>query len=156
MLFWNKKWAWYLTAAMFLLNNTFIQALHVLVGAKYLNTMTADDETAIACRTVSFSAIVAIVCWLCSLPRTFNMLSKIGTASAIFTFVSVLLATVFAGVQSHPAGFDPEKLGYPIYTAFPTAGTTFVAGMNAFLNISYTFIGQITLPSFIAEMKDPR
>ncbi|KAK4159502.1 amino-acid permease [Cladorrhinum sp. PSN259] len=156
MLFWNKKWAWYLTAAMFLLNNTFIQALHVLVGAKYLNTMTADDETAIACRTVSFSAIVAIVCWLCSLPRTFNMLSKIGTASAFFTFVSVLLATVFAGVQSHPAGFDPEKLGYPIYTAFPTAGTTFVAGMNAFLNISYTFIGQITLPSFIAEMKDPR
>jgi len=28
--------------------------------------------------------------------------------------------------------------------------------MSAFLNISYTFIGQITLPSFIAEMKDPR
>jgi len=28
--------------------------------------------------------------------------------------------------------------------------------MNAFMNISYTFIGQITLPSFIAEMKNPR
>ncbi|EEP81090.1 conserved hypothetical protein [Uncinocarpus reesii 1704] len=28
--------------------------------------------------------------------------------------------------------------------------------MGAFLNISYTFIGQITLPSFIAEMKNPR
>jgi Transmembrane amino acid transporter protein len=41
-------------------------------------------------------------------------------------------------------------------TAIPIKGTTFVAGMNAFLNISYTFIGQITLPSFIAEMKDPR
>lgn len=27
--------------------------------------------------------------------------------------------------------------------------------MSAFLNISYTFIGQITLPSFIAEMKNP-
>ncbi len=38
----------------------------------------------------------------------------------------------------------------------PTSGTTFVAGMNAFLNISYTFIGQITLPSFIAEMREPR
>jgi hypothetical protein len=37
----------------------------------------------------------------------------------------------------------------------PLSGTTFVAGMNAFLNISYTFIGQITLPSFIAEMKNP-
>lgn len=41
-------------------------------------------------------------------------------------------------------------------TALPVKGVTFVAGMNAFLNISYTFIGQITLPSFIAEMKDPR
>jgi hypothetical protein len=30
MLFWNSKAAWYLTAVMFLLNNTFIQGLHVL------------------------------------------------------------------------------------------------------------------------------
>ena len=35
-LFWGKKWAWWFTAACFLLNNTFIQALHVLVGSKYL------------------------------------------------------------------------------------------------------------------------
>ena len=46
--------------------------------------------------------------------------------------------------------------GEPVVTAVPLKGTTFVAGMNAFLNISYTFIGQITLPSFIAEMKEPR
>jgi len=45
--------------------------------------------------------------------------------------------------------------GEPLVYAVPVAGTTFVAGMNAFLNISYTFIGQITLPSFIAEMKNP-
>lgn len=31
-----------------------------------------------------------------------------------------------------------------------------MSAMNAFLNISYTFIGQVTLPSFIAEMKNPR
>ena len=135
------------------------------MGAKYLNTMTEADP--IACRTVSFSIVVTIICWLCSLPRTFSMLSKLGTASAAFTFISVLLATIFAGVQSHPAGYDPRDSyttasgatavgGNPIVTAFPVAGTTFVAGLNAFLNISYTFIGQITLPSFIAEMRDPR
>ena len=45
--------------------------------------------------------------------------------------------------------------GEPIVTAFPVAGTTFVAAFSAFLNISYTFIGQITLPSFIAEMQRP-
>ena len=31
-----------------------------------------------------------------------------------------------------------------------------MAGVSAFMNISYTFIGQITLPSFIAEMKEPK
>ncbi|KAK3297373.1 amino-acid permease [Chaetomium fimeti] len=165
MLFWNKKWAWWATAVMFLLNNTFIQGLHVLVGAKYLNTMTEADE--VGCRTVSFGIVVAIICWIFSLPRTFDMLSKIGTASAFFTFISVLLATVFAAVQSHPAGFDvrsnyttPAGIaaigGNPIVTASPVLGTTIVNGLGAFLNISYTFIGQITLPSFIAEMKDPR
>ncbi|KAK3937723.1 amino-acid permease [Diplogelasinospora grovesii] len=166
MLFWNKKWAWYATAVMFLLNNTFIQALHVLVGAKYLNTMTASDND-VSCRTVSFGIIFTILCWICSLPRTFSMLSKLGLASAFFTFISVLLATIFAGVESHPAGYDPRESytaadgtpavgGAPIFTAFPVAGTTFVAGLNAFLNIAYTFVGQITLPSFIAEMRDPR
>ncbi|KAK1995996.1 transmembrane amino acid transporter [Colletotrichum falcatum] len=162
VLFWGKKWAWYATAVMFILNNT---ALHVLVGAKYLNTMTESDP--VACRTVVFSIVVTLICWVCSLPRTFDSLSKAGTASAAFTFVSVLLATVFAGVQAHPAGYDPRPAyvdaagvaktgGDPVVTAVPVMSTTFVAGMNAFLNISYTFIGQITLPSFIAEMKDPR
>ncbi|KAI7773170.1 hypothetical protein LA080_011725 [Diaporthe eres] len=166
MIFWNQKWAWWFTAVMFLLNNTFIQGLHVLVGAKYLNTMTAADDN-VACRTVSYSVIMLIICWICSLPRTFEALSKLGAASAGFTLISVLLATIFAGVEKHPAGYDPRPTyttaagkdavgGDPLWTALPVAGTTFVAGMSAFLNISYTFIGQITLPSFIAEMKEPR
>lgn len=125
----------------------------------------ANDH--VACRTVSFSVIMLIICWICSLPRTFEALSKLGAASAGFTFISVLLATIFAGVETHPAGYDPRPSyttaagkeavgGDPLWTALPVAGTTFVAGMSAFLNISYTFIGQITLPSFIAEMKEPR
>ncbi|KAI2464172.1 transmembrane amino acid transporter protein-domain-containing protein [Annulohypoxylon bovei var. microspora] len=166
MLFWGQTWAWYFTAVMFILNNTFIQGLHVLVGAKYLNTMVGPNAS-ISCQTVSFGAIITVICWLSSLPRTFSMLSKLGTASAAFTFISVILATIFAGIQSHPAGFsaeaatDPDTgaalpFGNPIVTAVPVLGTTFVSGLGAFLNISYTFIGQITLPSFIAEMREPR
>ena len=104
--------------------------------------------------TIGFSAIVAVISWVCSLPRTFSTLAKIATLSAFFTFVSVMLATIFAGIEDHPKGY-PNK-GEPVVLAIPAAGTTFVAGMNAFMNISYTFIGQITLPSFIAEMKNPR
>ncbi|CEJ80742.1 Putative Transmembrane amino acid transporter [[Torrubiella] hemipterigena] len=157
---WLGVFAWWATAVMFILNNTFIQALHVLVGAEYLNTMTASDFIG-GCRTVEFSVIVTVICWLASLPRTFSMMSKLGTASAIFTFISVVLATIFVAIQGPPAHFDlegkgPDPYGAVIFNIIPEKGTTWVNGMAAFLNISYTFIGQITLPSFIAEMRDPR
>jgi hypothetical protein len=115
--------------------------------------------------TVGFSAIMAVICFVCSLPRTFDTLSKLATLSAFFTFVSVLLAAIFAGIEQHPynynAGVGVTKgpkvgmVGEPTVLILATAGTTFVSGMSAFLNISYTFIGQITIPSFIAEMKNP-
>ncbi|KAL9068228.1 MAG: hypothetical protein Q9161_006361 [Pseudevernia consocians] len=158
MLYFGWTWVWYFTAAMFLLNNTFIQGLHVLTGAKYLNTMSGG-----AVCTVGFSAIWAVLSFFCSLPRTFDTLSKLATLSAFFTFLSVLLAAIFAGIEAHPYGYNSPGggktgtlKGNPIVLVIPTAGTGFVSGMNAFLNISYTFIGQITIPSFIAEMKEPK
>lgn len=104
--------------------------------------------------TIGFSAIVAVVTWFCSLPRTFSTLAKGATISALFTFISVLLATIFAGIEGKPAGYP--TLGPVNVLAVPLKGTAFYAGMNAFMNISYTFIGQITIPSFIAEMKEPK
>ena len=111
--------------------------------------------------TVGFAAIAALVSFICSLPRTFDTLSKLATFSAFFTFISVLLAAIFAGIEAHPDGYNtggPMGLlvGAPTVLVVPAKGTTFVSGMNAFLNISYTFIGQITIPSFIAEMKNPK
>ncbi|QSZ30395.1 hypothetical protein DSL72_004918 [Monilinia vaccinii-corymbosi] len=159
MLF-GGRWAWHATVIMFLLNNTFIQGLHVLTTAKYLNTITNHSQC-----TVVFAVIAAVICWVCSVPRTFSALSWLATASAIFTFISVMLATIFAGIEDHPLGYNPDPTsiiaatglhgGAPIVTAFPVKGVKFVAGFNAFLNISYTFIGQITIPSFMAEMKNP-
>lgn len=162
MLFFNSDIAWWFTAVMFILNNTFIQALHVLVITRYLNTMTNHSEC-----TVVFAVIGAVVSWFCSLPRTFNALSWGATASAFFTFVSVILAAAFAGAEGKTGtnGYKPgdpfapdgsyQLAGMPLVLTVPLASTPFYAGMNAFLNIAYTFIGQITLPSFIAEMKNP-
>ena len=76
MLFWNKRWAFWATAVMFLLNNTLIQGFHCLTGASYINTMTNHGMC-----TTSFSAIVAAISLVCSLPRTFNALSKIAVFS---------------------------------------------------------------------------
>ncbi|KAJ7796881.1 transmembrane amino acid transporter protein-domain-containing protein [Mycena olivaceomarginata] len=149
ILFGGSEWAYNFTAVMFILNNTFIQALHCLVGAKLLNTLSGS-----ALCTVGFSAIAALLCFVVSLPRTLSQLSALGTFSAVTMGLAVLLAIIFAGIQSEPFGFVAGEP--PIVTAFPVAGTTFVTGMSAFLNISYTLIGQITIPSFIAEMKEPR
>ena len=137
MLFFNSPIAWYLTAIMFVLNNTFIQGLHVLTIARYLNTMSNHSIC-----TVGFSAIGAVVAFLCSLPRTFSALSKLATVSAFFTFISVLLAAIFAGIEDHPAGYTPtvtftagvQSGGAPLVYAVPVAGTTFVSGLSAFLN----------------------
>ncbi|CAR21390.1 KLTH0B00836p [Lachancea thermotolerans CBS 6340] len=146
-LFWGQKWAWYATLVCFLANNTLIQGLHVLVGAKYLNTVTDHSLC-----TVKFGVIVACISFVVSVPRTFSSLSKVAYFSAATMFIAVVLAMIFAGVQDHPYGYD----GTPVtFRAFPEKGTTFVQGMGAFLNIVYTFVGQITYPQFISEMQRP-
>lgn len=134
---------------MFLLNNTFIQGLHCVVGAEYLNTMTNGGTC-----TVVWTIVWAILSFFFSLPRTFSSLSKVAVSSAFFTFVSVMLATIFSAIEPHPAGYP--KHGEVEWLLFPAKGTAWTTALSAFLNISYTFIGQITLPSFIAEMKEPR
>lgn len=104
----GPKWVWYATAVAFLLNNTLIQALHVLVGAKYFNTI-SDNHT--ICSIV-FGVVSAIICFLISLPRTFSHMSSVGYFSAITMFIAVVLAMAFVGVQSHPYGF---KEGTPVH-----------------------------------------
>ncbi|KEY71679.1 hypothetical protein S7711_02914 [Stachybotrys chartarum IBT 7711] len=155
----GKEWAWWATAAMFVLNNTFIQGLHVLVGAQYINTIT-EGTSFNFCQTVVFSVDVTIICWIVSLPRTFSMISTLGFFSAFATFVSVLLATIFATIpeRNNVATLsigEPRVNAFPRYDPLRRINSHFVKGLMAFLNISYTFIGQITLPSFIAEMRDP-
>ncbi|KND87422.1 N amino acid transport system protein [Tolypocladium ophioglossoides CBS 100239] len=162
MILGGEAWGWWATAVMFVANNT---GLHVIVGSEYLNTVAASWGTPL-CKTVLFSGIISIICCITSLPRTFSMLSHLATFSAFFTFVSVIIATVCIAIQAHPANYKPAAqdvanngslpMGDPVFSAWPAPGADFVSIMVAFLGICYTFIGQITLPSFIAEMKDPR
>jgi len=148
-LFWGKKWAWYATAICFVLNNTLIQALHVLVGAKYLNTISNHG----AC-SVAFAIVSAIICCLVSLPRTFSHMSFVGIFAACTMFIAVILSMTFSGVQSYPEGYKNDS---PVeWNLWPAKGTTYVSGMSAMLNIVYTFVGQICYPSFISEMKNPK
>ncbi|CAK5280942.1 unnamed protein product [Mycena citricolor] len=180
----GSQWGYHFTAVMFILNNTFIQgpsASYPIAGRGSIISLkdyTAwlvqgsstrfrilDGAPSVSGATLRSlltsnhlmrfkSGVTAILCFVVSLPRTLNQLSGLGTFSAVTMAIAVLLAIVFAGIQSEPAGYIAGEPG--IVTAWPVAGTTFVNGMSAFLNISYTLIGQITIPSFIAEMKEPK
>jgi hypothetical protein len=54
-------------------------------------------------------------------------------------FISVILGMIFSGVQDHPFGW-PASGNQIMASAWPQPGTTFVAGMSAMLNITYTLM----------------
>lgn len=56
--------------------------------------------------------------------------------------------------QGTPNGYT-EALGLPTITTFAPPGTSFVAILNAILNITYTWTGQVLIPSFVGDMAHP-
>jgi hypothetical protein len=86
-LFGGSKIAYELTMVGLILNNIFIQALHIVVGEKVLNTLSNH-----AICTVAFGAILTVIYFVCiffsvhsdlvSLPRTLAGLSTLSVFSA--------------------------------------------------------------------------
>lgn len=154
-LFWNSNTVWWLTALCFVINNTLIQALHVLTGAKYFNTITDNYPGGLinVCSIV-FAVLSMVICFLLSLPRTFSHMSVIGYFSAATMLASVVLSMTFAAVEDHP--YKWTEGGSMKWYVWSPPHTKYVDAMSAFLNITYTFVGQITYPSFISQMKKPR
>lgn len=73
--------------------------------------------------------------------------------------IAILLFLVFAGIEKAPLyGYNGDyPTDGPVKTyAFPLPGTTWVACMNAVLNITFLWVPQILFPSFIAEMERPQ
>ncbi|KAJ7252974.1 transmembrane amino acid transporter protein-domain-containing protein [Mycena rebaudengoi] len=148
IIFGGSQWGYNATAMGFVLNNTFIQALECLVGAKLLNTLSHSDFC-----TVGFSAIVAAFCFILSLPRTLNEMGFLATISAVTMGISVLLAVVFSAIQNEPFGYLPGEPSVVI--TFPVVGTTFISGKE--LDIYFKFVCYFHfILQFLAEMKEPR
>ncbi|KAL1412489.1 hypothetical protein Q8F55_000234 [Vanrija albida] len=145
------------TAVMLLLNNLFVIGFHVFTGAKILNTL--DDSK--MCNVV-FQVVSAIIGIILSLPRTLNHVSIMSVVSASCMGIAILLSLVYVGIEPHPGQGYGKNGVYPglgeVRTAagIPGGSVSFVDGVNAMLNITFLWIGQILYPSFIAEMKEPR
>ncbi|KAK9898346.1 hypothetical protein P389DRAFT_32478 [Cystobasidium minutum MCA 4210] len=144
-----RKAAFVFTSIAFLLNNLFIMGLHVLAGSVALNTLSGGGKLC----TVVFAVIMVASMLVLSLPRELNQVAMLGFFAAISMLIALILCLAFFGVEDAPAGFMPEV---PVTVrAWAAEGTTFVQGFNAFLNIVYTFVGQILIPSYVDDMKKP-
>ena len=72
--------------------------------------------------------------------------------------IAILLFLIFAGIEDAPLyGYngDYPTVGAVRTYAFPLPGTTWIACMNAVLNITFLWVPQILFPTFIAEMEKP-
>ena len=85
------------------------------------------------------------------------VLLRIATAAAMG--LAILLFLIFAGIEKAPLygynGSYPTDGLVKTY-AFPLPGTTWVACMNAVLNITFLWVPQILFPTFISEMERPQ
>lgn len=168
--FGKSRIAYEFTAVMLLLNNIMLIGFHILTGkslcflievltnvkagAKVLNTLSDHSMC-----TVIFSVIVTLMGVIMSLPRTLKHVSFMSMFSAACMGIAILLFLVFAGTEDHPLyGYNGNypKAGKVATYAFPAEGTTWVAAMNAVLNITFLWVPQILFPTFIAEMEKPQ
>lgn len=152
--FGKSRIAYHFTAFMLLANNILLIGFHVLTGAKVLNTLSDHSMC-----TVIFSVITMLMGIVMSLPRTLKHVSFMSMFSAACMGLAILLFLVFAGIEDAP-GFGYNGIypaAGPVKTyAFPPAGTTWVACMNAVLNITFLWVPQILFPTFISEMERPQ
>lgn len=152
--FGKSKVAYWFTAFMLLANNILLIGFHVLTGAKVLITL-SDHSLC----TVVFSVIATVMGIFMSVPRTLKHVSFMSMFSAACMGIAILLFLVFAGIEKNPLygynGTYPED-GEVMTMAFPAKGTTWVACMNAVLNITFLWVPQILFPTFISEMEKPQ
>jgi len=152
--FGKSKLAYEFTGFMLLLNNCMLVGFHVLTGAKILNTL-SDHSLC----SVVFSVIVTLIGIVMSMPRTLRHVSFMSMFSAAAMAIAILLFLVFAGIEEAPLyGYNGDfPTDGPVRTyAFPLPGTTWVACMNAVLNITFLWVPQILFPTFISEMERPQ
>jgi amino acid transporter len=78
--------------------------------------------------------------------------------STVEAFTSSLLADIHSGVAGHIVQGKPNQY-YPDssleWTMWAPKGTSPIKGINAILNIIYSFIGHPLIPSYIGDMRDP-
>ncbi|GAA5835032.1 hypothetical protein JCM3766R1_002077 [Sporobolomyces carnicolor] len=145
----GSRIGWYAAFIGLALNNWFIMGLHVVAGATAIQTIRGGKEV-----TLVWAVAIGVIMWLFSNLRSFSQMSTVGLLASSTMLVATLIVICGHGVQGYPSGYDPAV---PItHSVWAPAGTTFVQGVNALLNVVYTFIGHALIPSFVGDMERPQ
>ncbi|KAI5480146.1 neutral amino acid permease [Pseudohyphozyma bogoriensis] len=103
--------------------------------------------------TLVWGVITGIIMFLASLLRDLKHMSALGLCASSTMFICTLVVLAGHGMQGTPNGWEE---GVEItWTVWAPKGTTFVQGVNAVLNITYTWVGQALIPSFVGDMANP-
>ncbi|GAA6046556.1 hypothetical protein JCM3770_006207 [Rhodotorula araucariae] len=140
---------WYIGFSALALNAWCIMGLHAVAGATAVQTIRDGSEV-----TLVWAVAITVIMWFFSNIRDFSSMTALGLVAAGTMFVAVLVVLCGHGVQGHPSGWTA---GMTItHSVWAPEGTTFVAGMNAVMNVVYTFVGHALIPSFIGDMERPQ
>ncbi|GAA5846776.1 hypothetical protein JCM9279_004438 [Rhodotorula babjevae] len=145
----GRRVGWYIGFSALALNAWCIMGLHAVAGATAIQTIRDGKEV-----TLVWAVGLTLIMWFCSNIRDFSSMTALGLVAAFTMFVATLLVLIGHGVQDHPSGWT-EGLQIT-HSVWAPAGTTFVEGMNAVLNVVYTFVGHALIPSFIGDMEKPQ
>ncbi|ORY92963.1 transmembrane amino acid transporter protein-domain-containing protein [Leucosporidium creatinivorum] len=144
----GTRWAWWLAFVGLAANNWAIMGLHVVAGATAVQTIRGGVEC-----TLVWAVAMGVIMWFFSNLRDFKHMAYIGVLASSTMFICVWIVIIGHGIQGHPNGWvegDVIKI-----TTWAPEGTTFVQGMNALLNIVYTWIGHALIPSFVGDLEHP-
>lgn len=141
-----NKWVVRGTIISFMSYAISICAVHTHISSVILNILTGHSLC-----TVVFAFLGALVCCLLSMSQRFSTCGTIGLFSA-FTMTLAVCLTIGFLKTGHMS--DPMKSSS--HTTSLWADTAdFVDIFNGVLTISFSFVGQIAIPSLIDEMKHP-
>ncbi|TIC11489.1 hypothetical protein E3Q15_02614 [Wallemia mellicola] len=147
------KWgriAWFCAFVGLVLNNVAIMGLHVVQFSVSVNTLSEGAKC-----TQVFAVCGTLLMFILSLMRELKQMSLMGAIASSTMLLCIVLAMIFAGVQGLPANHSGGPI---ILKPWDEEGGVegLIAGNNAALNIAYTYIGHILIPSFVADMKNPK
>lgn len=95
-----------------------------------------------------------LLCFLCALPRNLVFLSNVIALASVCTVVTAPVSTAFFFIFGPKGGAAP-RASYTVYKLWNTESDC-VAKALAVLHITFAFLGQPSVPAFMADMKEPR